>query len=70
MTEQQHALEIANYEAEIDSIREKLKEIDTVLDSAQEQLVEASSEVERWEGRKALTKEKRSNVLKQLAQLE
>lgn len=70
VTEQQHALEIANYEAEIDSIREKLKEIDTVLDSAQEQLVEASSEVERWEGRKALTKEKRSNVLKQLAQLE
>lgn len=69
-TEQQHALEIANYEGQIDDIRGKLKDIDTVLDSAQEQLVEASSEVERWEGRKALTKEKRSNVLKQLSQLE
>lgn len=69
-TEQQHALEISNFEAQIDTIRVKLKEIDHVLDGAQEQLVEASSEVERWEGRKALMKEKRLNAEKQLNQLQ
>ena len=47
----------------------RLKEIDDVLDTSQEQLVEASSEVERWEGRKALMNEKRSNAEKHLQQL-
>ncbi|QCR31768.1 chromosome segregation protein SMC [Lysinibacillus sp. SGAir0095] len=69
-TEQQHAAEISKDEAKLDTIRVKLKEIDDVLDTAQEQLVEASSEVERWEGRKALMKEKRSNAEKQLYQLQ
>lgn len=69
-TEQEHAAEISKDEAKLDAIRLKLKEIDAVLDTAQEQLVEASSEVERWEGRKALMKEKRSNAEKQLHQLQ
>ncbi|MFP3918891.1 chromosome segregation protein SMC [Lysinibacillus telephonicus] len=69
-TEHQHALEISNFEAQVDGIRGKLKDIDEVLDAAQEQLVEASSEVERWEGRKALMKEKRLNAEKQLKQLQ
>lgn len=69
-TEQQQAFEISNFEAQVDDIRGKLKLIDEVLDTAQEQLVEASSEVERWEGRKALMKEKRLNAEKQLKQLQ
>jgi len=69
-TEQQHAANIAKDEAKLDTIRMKLKGIDDVLDTAGEQLVEASSEVERWEGRKALMKEKRSNAEKQLNQLQ
>ncbi|HWL11991.1 MAG TPA: chromosome segregation protein SMC [Ureibacillus sp.] len=69
-TEQQHAQEIAKDETKLDAVRVKLKEIDYVLDTAQEQLVEASSEAERWEGRKALMKEKRSNAEKQLSQLQ
>ncbi len=51
-------------------LREKLKVIDHTLDSSQEQLVEASTEVERWEGRKALMQEKRTNAEKQLQQLQ
>ncbi|MFC7685449.1 chromosome segregation protein SMC [Ureibacillus sp. GCM10028918] len=69
-TEQQHASEISKDEKKLHTIRVKLKEIDDVLDTAGEQLVEASSEVERWEGRKALMKEKRSNAQKQLNQLQ
>ena len=69
-TEQQHGKEINRVEVQVDGIRSKLKEIDGKLDVAQEQLVEASSEVERWEGRKALLKEKRSNVEKQLIKLQ
>ncbi|KGR73863.1 chromosome segregation protein SMC [Ureibacillus sinduriensis] len=69
-TEQKHAAKISNDESQLDSIRLKLKEIDDVLDVAGEQLVEASSEVERWEGRKALLKEKRTNAQKQLNQLQ
>lgn len=70
LTEEHHAMEISTYEVKVDEIRATLKEIDEVLDTAQEQLVEASSEVERWEGRKALMKEKRSNAEKQLNQLQ
>lgn len=69
-SEQQHAFEISSFEEQVDDIRTKLKNIDLVLDDAQEQLVEASSEVERWEGRKALMQEKRLNAEKQLKQLE
>lgn len=67
--EQKHALEISNVEKAAEELREKLKIIDHTLDSSQEQLVEASTEVERWEGRKALMTEKRTNAEKQLQQL-
>lgn len=67
--EQKHAIEISNVEKAAEELREKLKIIDHTLDSSQEQLVEASTEVERWEGRKALMNEKRTNAEKQLQQL-
>lgn len=67
-TEQQHAAQIADIEKLVRTIRDELKKLDDVLDISQEQLVEASSEVERWEGRKALVNEKRSNAEKQLQQ--
>ncbi len=69
-TEQQHHLEINKIEALVSDIRDQLKKLDSDLDNAQEQLVEASSEVERWDGRKALMKEKRLNAQKQLNQLQ
>ncbi|MFJ8234392.1 chromosome segregation protein SMC [Ureibacillus sp. NPDC094379] len=68
-SEQQHANEISSFEAQVDEIRHKLKSLDTVIDTAQERLVEASSESERWEGRKLLMQEKRQNAENQLAQL-
>lgn len=69
VTEQQHSAEIANLEKTTRDIRVQLKAIDDVLDTSQEQLVEASAEVERWEGRKALMNEKRSNAEKHIQQL-
>lgn len=68
-TEKQQSTEIANLEQIVRKIRNELKAIDGVLDASQEQLVEASAEVERWEGRKALFNEKRSNAEKQVQQL-
>ncbi|RUL55834.1 MULTISPECIES: chromosome segregation protein SMC [Lysinibacillus] len=68
-TEQQQALKISTLEGQVGDVRDQLKQIDVTLDTAQEQLVEASSEVERWEGRKALMREKRLNAQKQLDQL-
>lgn len=68
--EQKYAKDIADVEAVANDVREKLKGIDRTLDNSQEQLVEASTEVERWEGRKALMQEKRTNAKKQLQQLQ
>ncbi|ATP39323.1 chromosome segregation protein SMC [Solibacillus sp. R5-41] len=68
-TEKKHATNIVALEEVINKIRTELKTIDDILDASQEQLVEASSEVERWEGRKALVNEKRSNAEKQIQQL-
>ncbi|MEK4228703.1 chromosome segregation protein SMC [Solibacillus sp. FSL H8-0538] len=68
ITEQKYAAEITQFEKTMRDIRVQLKSIDDVLDTSQEQLVEASSEVERWEGRKALMNEKRSNAEKHLQQ--
>lgn len=68
-TEKEQAAEIANVELQLRKMRTELKAIDDVLDNSQEQLVEASAEVERWEGRKALFNEKRSNAEKQIQQL-
>lgn len=69
-TEQQHAGEIAEKEKLLRDIRAQLKQIDETLDQSQEKLIEASTEVERWEGRKALVNEKRQNAEKHLQQLQ
>ncbi|MEK4253091.1 chromosome segregation protein SMC [Ureibacillus sp. FSL K6-2830] len=68
--EQNQASEIANYQTKMDELRTKIHNIDEMIDAAQERLVEASAEVERWEGRKALMQEKRSNAEKQFQQLQ
>lgn len=68
--EQQKASEIAELQTKVDDLRTKIHHLDSAIDGLQEQLVEASAEVERWEGRKALMHEKRSNAEKQLQQLE
>ena len=68
-TEKEQATEISNVEQQLRKMRTELKAIDDVLDNSQEHLVEASAEVERWEGRKALFNEKRSNAEKQIQQL-
>lgn len=68
--EQHQASEIANYQTKMDELRTKIHNIDEMIDAAQERLVEASAEVERWEGRKALMQEKRSNAEKQFQQLQ
>ncbi|MEJ9279954.1 chromosome segregation protein SMC [Ureibacillus thermosphaericus] len=68
--EQNQASEIANYQTKMDELRTKIHNIDETIDAAQERLVEASAEVERWEGRKALMQEKRSNAEKQFQQLQ
>lgn len=68
--EQHQASEIANYQTKMDELRTKIHNIDETIDAAQERLVEASAEVERWEGRKALMQEKRSNAEKQFQQLQ
>lgn len=69
MTEKKHATTIVTLEEVIHKTRTELKAIDAILDTSHAELVEASSEVERWEGRKALVNEKRSNAEKQMQQL-
>lgn len=61
---------IQELQSKIEQLRGQIHEIDDHLDRSQELLVEASTEVERWEGRKALMHEKRNNLEKQLNQLE
>lgn len=69
-TEQEKAKLIAELEQSMRTIRLDLKKIDDVLDTSQEQLVEATAEVERWEGRKELVKERKSNAFKALEQMQ
>ncbi|MDN7241276.1 chromosome segregation protein SMC [Planococcus sp. N028] len=68
--EQQLASEIDGKEKEIRAIRKKMTGFDNQLDEAQNQLVEASSESEKWEGRKLLMSEKKSNAHRQAQQLQ
>ncbi|GLC87430.1 chromosome segregation protein SMC [Lysinibacillus piscis] len=68
-TEQQQADSIATIEKATAEIRQRLKKIDEDIDVAQEDLVNATREVERWDGRKALMAEKRQNASQQLQQL-
>lgn len=62
--------EIATLEKSLRQVRAGLKTLDGQLDASQEELVEATAEVERWDGRKALMHEKRSNAEKHMKQLE
>lgn len=68
--EKKYSTDISVLEKNVAEIKLHLKDIDEVLDTAQEALVEASTEVERWEGRKALMAEKRQNATNQLQKLE
>ena len=67
--EQDKAAVIEALEKQMKAIRDELKKIDSVLDTSQEQLVEATAEVERWEGRKELVKERKQNADKALEQM-
>lgn len=69
-TELEQAKVISTIDQQIIDDRSKIKTIDEALDTSQEELIEASTEVEKWEGRKALLQEKKQNAKKQLEQLE
>jgi len=68
---QQSELEnvIDKMEFDLQLVRGQLTEHDCLIDDAQESLVEASSEVERWDGRKQLMAEKRQNMDQQIDKL-
>ena len=68
-TEQEKAKQIEVVEAKVKSIRDDLRLIDNALDASQEQLVEATAEVERWDGRKQLIQERKLNADKALQQI-
>ncbi len=68
-TEQKQAHSIAAVEKQTAGIRKLLKELDDYLDTIQADFVNATMEVERWDGRKALMAEKRQNASNQLLQL-
>lgn len=61
--------EIAELEQKKEQLRQQILAIDEKLVVLQETLVLATGEVERWEGRKAVMHEKRSNAEKLLEQL-
>lgn len=69
--QQQKELEnvIWKMELNLQAVRGQLTEHDCLIDDAQESLVEASSEVERWDGRKQLMAEKRQNMDQQIDKL-
>ncbi|TWT28161.1 chromosome segregation protein SMC [Planomicrobium sp. CPCC 101110] len=63
------AADIDGQEKKIRAIRKNLTGLDSQIDEAQNHLVEASSESEKWEGRKLLMSEKKSNAHRQAQQL-
>ncbi|WP_391121171.1 chromosome segregation protein SMC [Psychrobacillus sp. L3] len=68
-TKQSLLLQINDIEANILSDRKVMSSIDEKLDAGQSELVEASSELERLEGRKLLLAEKKQNASQQISQL-
>lgn len=68
--EQQLSTEINEKERLVASIRKTLFAMDSKIDKAQNALVEASAESEKWQGRKLLMSEKKSNAHRQLQQLQ
>ena len=67
--ERELAAGIEEKEKNVKVIRSALKKIDDEIDGSQQQLVEASSESEKWEGRKLLMSEKKNNADRQAQQL-
>lgn len=67
--EQGLAAEIEEKEQAVQVIRSALKKLDGRIDHAQNSLVVASSESEKWEGRKLLMSEKKNNAHRQAQQL-
>ena len=63
------AEQIAIDEEKIVQLRTQIQTIDRDLEVLQSQLVESTGEVERWDGRRALMLEKRSNAEKHLTKL-
>lgn len=68
-TELEQAQSISMIDQKTANIRKLLKDLDDYLDVSQAELVNATMEVERWDGRKALMAEKRQNASNQLLQL-
>lgn len=67
--EQELAAEIGSKEETVSSLRKKIAELDSEIDAEQSSLIEASSETEKWEGRKLLMSEKKHNADRQASQL-
>ncbi|ANU10527.1 chromosome segregation protein SMC [Planococcus antarcticus DSM 14505] len=68
--EQQLSAEINKKDHAVGSIRKTLAGLDNKIDQAQNALVEASAETEKWQGRKLLMSEKKSNAHRQAQQLQ
>ncbi len=63
--ERELAAEILEKDATVSNIRKLIGELDTKIDAEQGSLIEASSETEKWEGRKLLMSEKKHNADRQ-----
>lgn len=68
--EYQLSAEINEKEHIVAKTRKVLLEMDSQIDRAQNALIEASAETERWQGRKLLMTEKKSNAHRQAQQLQ
>ncbi len=68
--EQHIAQAIASSEKDMAASRRSAQKLDAEMDAAQTALVEASSESEKWEGRKMLMSEKKNNADRQRQTLE
>ncbi|WP_033543711.1 chromosome segregation protein SMC [Planococcus sp. CAU13] len=63
--EMELAAEMAEKEETVSKLRQLLADLDTQIDAEQSSLIEASSETEKWEGRKLLMSEKKHNADRQ-----
>ncbi len=68
--ERQLSAEINEKERLVANTRKTLFDMDSQIDRAQNALIEASAETERWQGRKLLMSEKKSNAHRQAQQLQ
>lgn len=67
--ERELAADIEEKEQNVKTIRAALKKLDDEIDGSQHDLVVASGESEKWEGRKLLMSEKKNNADRQAQQL-